>query len=572
MHTIKTVAFLLCFSLTFFSGYSQSADMITKAYKTLDDRGEVYFKFHNSPGSISEANKIVSVDRSSNYDWIYAYANKKQFGDFLKLKIDFEVLPAPGLLYMPEMREEVDIDIVDEWDFYPTYEAYVDIMYQFEADYPDLCKIINIGSTVEGRKLLFAKITDNVNTGEAEPRFMYTSTMHGDETGGYVLMLHLIDYLLSNYGSSDDITNLVGNTEIWINPLANPDGTYALGNGNVWGAKRYNGNNIDLNRNYPDPEDGPHPDGNEWQPETESFMHLADSLRFTMSANLHAGAEVCNYPWDTWSKLTADDDWWQFVCREYADTAHLYSPAGYMTQYDNGITNGYAWYSISGGRQDYMNYFAGCREFTLELSNTYILIENKLPLFWEYNYRSFLNYMKQVLFGFQGTVTDTETGDPVNAKVTLINHDTDNSFVFAGGDFGDFYRPVLAGTYDLKFTADGYHDKIIESKSISNYESVVLNVLMEKNTGIDENKLNNLFVLTPNPASRFLTVNYSGTERLDCLVSVFSETGRIVYSDKTEFSANTPQFIIDTEKLQPGVYFVRVTNMNISINKKFIRK
>jgi hypothetical protein len=219
-----------------------------------------------------------------------------------------------------------------------------------------------------------------------------------------------------------------------------------------------------------------------------------------------------------------------------------------------------------------MNYFAGCREFTLELSNTYILIENKLPLFWEYNYRSFLNYMKQVLFGFRGTVTDSETGDPVNAKVTLINHDTDNSFVFAGGDFGDFYRPVLAGTYDLKFTADGYHDKIIESKSISNYETVVLNVLMEKNTGIDENKLNNLFVLTPNPASRFLTVNYSGTERLDCLVSVFSETGRIVYSDKTEFSANTPQFIIDTEKLQPGVYFVRVTNMNISINKKFIRK
>jgi carboxypeptidase D len=39
------------------------------------------------------------------------------------------------------------------------------------------------------------------NTDEYEPEFMYTSTMHGDETVGYVLMLRLIDYLLTNYGN-----------------------------------------------------------------------------------------------------------------------------------------------------------------------------------------------------------------------------------------------------------------------------------------------------------------------------------------------------------------------------------
>ena len=34
---------------------------------------------------------------------------------------------------------------------------------------------------------------------EAEPEVFYSSTMHGDETGGFILMLRLADYLLKNY-------------------------------------------------------------------------------------------------------------------------------------------------------------------------------------------------------------------------------------------------------------------------------------------------------------------------------------------------------------------------------------
>ena len=88
----------------------------------------------------------------------------------------------------------------------------------------------------------------------------------------------------------------------------------------MWSATRNNANSIDLNRNYPDPQDGPHPDGNAWQDETLFFMGLADSINFTISANMHGGVEVINYPWDTWSNLTADNNWWQYVSREYADS------------------------------------------------------------------------------------------------------------------------------------------------------------------------------------------------------------------------------------------------------------
>jgi len=40
-------------------------------------------------------------------------------------------------------------------------------------------------------------------------------------------------------------------------------------------------------------------------------------------------------------EASCEDTWMQFVCREYADTVHLHCPAGYLTDFDNGITNGY---------------------------------------------------------------------------------------------------------------------------------------------------------------------------------------------------------------------------------------
>ena len=385
------------FLLAFLSGFSQKQEStICELFK---ERGEVYFRFE-IPLDISPEvmTRIVSIDRKSTDDgYLYAYANQKEFMQFVDLDIDFEILPAPGIVPNVSMRSKVDVKQITEWDFYPSYEAYIEMMYQFQEDYPELCEIISIGESVEGRQLIAARISDNVGIDEGEPKFLYTSTIHGDETTGYVLMLHLIDYLLSNYGSLSKVDDLVNNMDIFINPLANPDGTYHGGNNSVNGAQRYNANNVDMNRNYPDPEDGQHPDGNEWQPETIAFMQFAEDYQFTASANFHGGSEVFNYPWDTWPQLSPEDEWWQYVGHEWADTAQFYSPPGYMSGFNDGITNGYAWYSISGGRQDFMNYFRDCLEVTVELSNVKLLPASQLPDFWEYNYRSFLNFMGQAL-------------------------------------------------------------------------------------------------------------------------------------------------------------------------------
>ncbi|HRS53620.1 MAG TPA: M14 family zinc carboxypeptidase, partial [Bacteroidales bacterium] len=413
-------------------------------------------------------------------DIVYAYANKFEFTRFLEYEYDYTILSAPSSLVKVNMISKITKEDKQNWDFYPTYQAYENMMKQFAIDYPNICSLYCIDTLPSGRLLLAVKISDNVNLDEDEPEFFYTSSIHGDELTGYVLTLRLIDYLLSNYGLDTDIKNIIDNTEIWINPLANPDGTYAGGNNTVSGATRYNANGVDLNRNYPDAANGPHPDYMSWQPETKAFMNFADSRHFVISANFHGGAEVFNYPWDVWPQLHADDNWWQLVAREYADTIHKYASSGYFTDQNNGITNGYSWYSITGGRQDYMNYFKQCREATIEISSDKIPPTSQLNSYWNYNYRSMINYLKQVNYGLRGKITDACTGAGVKANVFINSHDKDNSNVYSYLPSGQYYRPLYQGNYDVIYTAIGYEPTVIQNVNINNYSIKEQNIVLQQ--------------------------------------------------------------------------------------------
>lgn len=481
MKITMRILFIIIFITLFFSGISQEKGQMAADLKEVFGKSsEISFTFQtNDRDLIDQLSRIISIDNVRG-ETVFAYASLEEFVVFLSFDIPFEILSQQDdLTDGIRMLDEIDVRDITSWDFYPTYEGYLSMMNQFAAEYPALCQVFSIGTSVQGRQLMMAKISKNVSVREPEPQFLYTGTIHGDELAGYVLLLRLIDYLLVNYPTNPDVAYLLDNVEIWINPLANPDGTFKGGNHTVAGSVRYNANNVDLNRNYPDPEDGQHPDNKPWQPETLAFMQLAENNNFAMSANTHGGEEVLNYPWDTWSRLAADNNWWVYVCREYVDTVHLYSPSTYLDGFSNGITNGYAWYTISGGRQDYMNYFHHCREVTMELSLTKKLAASQLNNHWNWNYRSLLNYIEQVTYGVAGTVTDIETGEPLSAKIFITGHDMDNSHVFSDNQFGFYQRLLDAGTYDLTFTVPGYLPVTIQNVIVSRYNRTSLDVEMD---------------------------------------------------------------------------------------------
>jgi len=416
--------------------------------------GEHYFKFKiTHKQELERLTHVVSIS-SVEGNIVYAYANDGQLKALKDLGYTIDELSPPSTLGDPGMA--IDLEDMADWDNYPSYDQYETMMYQFETDYPNLCQIHDIGSTPEGHRLLFARISDNVGTAENEPEVVYSSSMHGDETTGYVLMLRLIDSLLSTYGTDPGVTDMVNSMEIWINPLANPDGTYAGGDASVYGATRFNSNYVDINRNFPDPAFGDHPDGNDWQPETIAMMNFAEGRNIVLSANFHGGIEVVNYPWDCWVRLHPDDVWYYTISRAYADSAQHYSPTGYMDDLDDGITNGFQWYPVHGGRQDYMNYWHGCREVTIELSATKLVSASTLPNYWIYNRVSLFEYLRRALFGVRGVVTDAQTGLPVAATVSIADHDADSSWVYCDVETGNYHRMIEPGTFDITFSADGY--------------------------------------------------------------------------------------------------------------------
>ena len=544
---------LFCVAAMMMNGQPLDKKLIIEELFSND--GEIYFSFSLPDKTmLNDISRVVSLDGRSTGNTFFAYANKKEFSNFLDLNIKYVSQTHPGdLLENPNMSDIINIRDIRDWDFYPTYDGYIDMMEQFAQDYPGLCQVFSIGQSVQGRELMFARISDNAGLEENEPQFLYTSTMHGDELVGYVILLRLIDHLLSNYGNNDRITYLVDNIDIWINPLANPDGTYAGGNNTVNGAYRYNANWVDLNRNYPDPEDGPHPDGNEWQAETLAFMQLAEDYDFTAGANIHSGTEVCNYPWDTWAQLHADDDWWTYVCHEYADTAQHYSPPSYMNGFDDGITNGYAWYTIAGGRQDYMNYFHQCREFTLEMSDVMMLPTSQLPAHWEYNYRSLLNYMEQSLYGVRGIVRDSATNLPLEAEVFVTMHDMDSSMVFSSLPNGNYHKYIYEGTYTLRFSAPGYYSEFVSNVNVTNRETTVLNVELVPDGvgGIESNEISAKVKTFPNPVTDGKM--YIQSELNIQYIKIFDLNGKLT----DHIPVYDSRAVIHLENYEPGIYLVK---------------
>jgi len=461
-----------------------------QAQQILQDRGEIVIKFNVADKAqinedltnIMSISNVKPLPNGQGYE-VQAYANPQEFQEFLTRNIPYEIFPwiQPKAITMATTVAQMA-----SWNRYPTYSVYEQMLANFASTYPTLCDIDTIlSATPSGNyKILVAKISDNVNTAENEPQFLFSSSMHGNETAGFFLTLRMIDYLLTNYGSITQVTNLVNGAEIWICPLANPEGTYynsSPAGSTVANARRANLAGIDLNRNYPDPRAGQNPDGNATQAETQAFMTFANNHHFNMAGNFHGGTEVMNYPWDTWTTAgnpNADAAWWERVCTNYVTTGRLFNASYMSNEYADGVTEGGDWYVITGGRQDYMNYYKQCREVTLEVDVDYVTQVEDFSNKWNENYEAMLNYMQESLYGVRGVITDSCSGQPIRAKVWVNSYDqaNDSSQVYSALPVGNYHKYMIAGTYSITFSAPGYTSKTVTNVVLANGIATYVNV------------------------------------------------------------------------------------------------
>ncbi|MDD4395592.1 MAG: M14 family zinc carboxypeptidase [Bacteroidales bacterium] len=455
----------------------------TDPQRLLDSpHSETYINVNlNTREDVNALSRRFSVDKvkwnaaTQQFD-VRVWLSNTEYEAFTELNIPFEMIePAKATVTMATTVAEMA-----NWNRYPTYSTYTQMMADFQTRFPNLCDIDTILAVTPAgdHSILVAHISNTLHQPANKPSFLYSSTMHGDEVVGYYYMLHLIDYILNNSETDPIVQNIINNVDLWICPNENPDGTYKTNDNTINESPtstRANNNNIDLNRNFPGPEVE---NSVNIQPEIQAMMDFTASKHFVMSANFHGGAELANYPWDTWTTRTnshADASWFDYICQNYVDTCHAVD-ASYMTE-EGGVTEGGDWYVITGSRQDFMTYYRNCREITFEVGTNKVTNTSELPSYWQASKQSLLHYIEECLYGFRGIVTDAVTNEPLEAKIFINNHDEDNSEVYSYLPLGKYHRPIKAGTYSVTVTADCYQSQTF-TINITDKNVVIKNIQM----------------------------------------------------------------------------------------------
>ncbi|XP_008147005.2 carboxypeptidase M [Eptesicus fuscus] len=398
------------------------------------------------------------------------------------------------------------LPLVAALDFsYHHQEAMETFLKNVAQNYSSVTHLHSIGKSVKGRNLWVLVVGRSPKEHRIGiPEFKYVANMHGDETVGRELLLHLIDYLVTNDGKDLEITRLINSTRIHIMPSMNPDGFEAVKKPDCFYTNgRENNNFYDLNRNFPDAFEF---NNESRQPETVAVMEWLKTETFVLSANLHGGALVASYPFDNGvsaagklhsRSLTPDDDVFQYLASSYA-SKNVNMKKGDQCKnkmnFPNGITNGYAWYPLKGGMQDYNYIWAQCFEITLELSCCKYPREEKLPFFWDSNKASLIEYIKQVHLGIKGQVFD-QKGNPLPNVIVEVQ-DRKHVCPYKTNKFGEYYLLLLPGSYTLNVTVPGqepYLTKVIIPKKSQDFSALKKDIVFPLRGQLDS-------ILVSNPS------------------------------------------------------------------------
>ena len=353
--------------------------------------------------------------------------------------------------------------------------------------YPKITKIHDkIGTSVGGKVLWAIEISDNPGMHEIlEPEFRYIGNMHGNEMVGREILLYLAKYLCEQYSTNETIKQLIDNTRIFIMPSMNPDGFEVAqrwgassGGASIGSVGRYNHNNVDLNRNFPDLHNRiiPVPQQEE---ETTAVVDWIKNTNVVLSANLHGGALLVSYPLDSyWNGIskTTYNDVFRRLANTYATNHPTMSKGDTCREFfEGGITNGADWYEIFGSLQDYSVMKKQTFEVTIELSCDKFPDYSKLKGFWLDNVNSLVAYMEQIHFGVKGIVSDANTLLSL-AEISVVVKDRED-FVFKTTKDGEYWILLNPGEYTLNFRSQLHIDEEVAVR-IGSGPMEVLNVTL----------------------------------------------------------------------------------------------
>lgn len=358
-------------------------------------------------------------------------------------------------------------------DAYRTYSEAVAFLNQIQSEYPSIARVDSIGKSSSGQDIWVLIISDNPNTIENEPRVRLTGSIHGNEYISGEVLFRFIEYLTSQYGnaSADNhaaVSALIESRYISIIPIFNPDGHER--------GRRYNDNNVDLNRNFPFYDAstvryGAYGAAAFDQSESSALRDYSKKL-FHLSLTFHSGEVVVNLPFDYTRDKPLENDLLWSLGRLYAEEGFDKQRDIYTSSYtEDGVINGAYWYYAYGTLQDWSYKETGCIDLTVEVSKSSPMNDADIDEVFMYNRDSLLAYIEAAGQGISGVVTDSN-GAVANVAVEIVDNSNDLVtdlviYTDENGYYQRLCRPENDGeAYRLRFSKTGY---------AVTYEDVIVN-------------------------------------------------------------------------------------------------
>ncbi len=399
---------------------------------------------------------------------------------------------------------------------YRDYDETLAELTQISYDYPDITQLISLGNStcynyyLAGNnnyidfqhQIWCLKISDNPEMEEDEPNVFFASEIHARELISLEVNMHVLNYLVSNYGIIDSVTTWIDNNQIWFIPIINPDGhKVVMEELHTMHRKSMRDNNsnflpdystidgVDINRNF----------GYVWGPngtssepssllyngpyawsETETCLirDLLTSRKFYGGITYHSYGEWVLYPLGHIpGACSYDYEIMGDLAQNMAETIPKFSGTG---SYQPAQAVNY--YSTCQGTMGDWGYAVERMfSFTVELATAYAPPSIYIDQICEDNLEAALIFIDRISYStVTGHIYD-DLGNSIVAEIHVPVIDeqpgmTSVEPVRSENMFGRYYRLLLPGTYNIIFRYEGFEDIVVEDVIVTSVDITEIDV------------------------------------------------------------------------------------------------
>ena len=427
-----------------------------------------------------------------------------------------------------ELKKNLHLKTRNALEGYRDYEQLLNELKEIESQYPDICKLYNIGNTW-GKQYLengnpnysqfnhtvwALKVSDNAAIEEDEPSVYYMGGHHAREPISLEVVMAVLYHILELYSKDETVKNRVNNTQIWFVPLINPNGHQVVtSKSDIWWRKNIrdndeNGNfetenisadGVDLNRNYgfewglTGASDNPYDDNYHgpapWsEPEVQAAKNLFDSRHFVAGISYHSYGELILYPFGYADNIVApDNDALAELALKMAEaTPGIPDEYGYFEHAHRHYDPDASWtlYPMMGDHCDYAYGVHGIFSYTVELARDFIPSTENIQQICNDNLEAAIMLLNRPYYSaLTGHIKD-KAGNPVKAEIIVhgIDDSAETEFRYpyqSDKKFGRYYRLLTNGIYTVTFQAEGYESVTKSSIRITSDSQTVLDIVLK---------------------------------------------------------------------------------------------